>query len=752
MKLSTTLLNQLKETNIEPILVFQIDGIDTLYGSTTIKKVARYGDEDLFYGQDDLVYGGLVPLSNQQALMTLDGTTTSIKQNLAPDKARGTGITSMSIVLVDIANKATELASGAFGEMLFRRCKVWAGFGENSSFSEDFILLFRGVIESIQIEQGKVKFNLSSPDQKRRVLLLPKGDTKLNGAIDNVQTTITLDSVENFFVVPDHPAYSPKDDDVESYVKIEDEYIKFAGISGNQLTGCVRGQFFTSAVAHADQAQAESFYKIEGNAMELALKVMLSDEDQTPYIAGLKASAVNQFITGPIANAIYFGGINFEREYNVRIGDYVRTAGFTQPGNNFVTWAEILDVVVLDTGSYVVVDQTLTDEAVATGTVDFLSSYNSLGVFGMGLNADEVDIEKHDFLRRNFLNSFNYKFYARDEIEDGKEWIESELYRPASCYSLPADKEGLARLSVGLHIAPLPNESIVTISQTNVTKPDRIGVKRSVNKNYYNSILTKFEDTPEDEKFFRKVFTLSGTPYLPEVKGNKTLVIESKGLKDDLSGSTLASAANARLLSRYEGAAEYIDGLEILFSTAVSINVGDIVVFDPSGLNVVNPIDQSRERVAGLWEVVNKDINLKGQAKVDLVNTAFNIQARYGLWSAASRLKTILSQTKFVIEGLSAFPKFGSAAEYRKWENIRNLGVKIRSADWSNVFQTVLTNVTFNTLTVRDAVPFTLTPGMILELSNYDFAETTAEQKLIYAHWTDDNNDFADGGKPYVFI
>jgi len=742
----------LKETNIEPILVFQIDGIDTLYGSKTIKKVARYGDENLFYDNPVFVYGGLVALSNQEPLITLDGTTTSIKQNLAPDKARGTGITSMSIVLVDIDGKATKLASGQFGEILFRRCKVWAGFGENSSFTEDFILLFRGVIESIQIEQGKVKFNLSSPDQKRRVLLLPKGDTKLNGAINNSQTTITLESVENFFVVPDHPAYSPKDDDVLSYVKIEDEIIRYTGISGNTLTGCTRGEFFTTAVGHADQAQAETFFKVEGNAMELALKVMLSDEDQTPYISSLEASAVNQLPSGNFPNSIYFGGINFEREFNVRIGDFVQTSGFTQVGNNFSSWAEIVDVVILDTGSYVVVDQTLTDEPTATGTVDFLSRFNSLGKFGMGLNTDEVDIARHDFLRRNFLFNFDYRFFVKDEIEDGKEWVEAELYRPASCYSLPADRGGLSRLSVGLHIAPLPNENIVTISQANVTKPDRIGVKRSVNKNYYNSILTRFEDTPDEERFFRKVFTVSGTPFLPEVKGNKTLVIDSKGLKDDLSASTLASAANSRLLSRYESAAEYIDGLEILFSSAVTINVGDIIIFDPTGLNVVNQLEQNRARPPGLWEVVNKDLNLKGQAKIDLVNTAFNIDARYGLWSAASRLRTIISQTRFVIEGLSAFPKFGNAAEYRKWENIENLGVKIRSSDWSNVFQTVLIDVSFNTLTVRDAAPFPLTAGMVLELSNYDFAETTEQQKLVYVHWTDDDNDFADGGKPYVWI
>jgi len=748
------LSNKLKETSIEPVLAFEIDGIETIYSTGILRKIPRYGDENLFYDNPSFRYGGLVPLDEikLESIITLQGTTTSIKQNLNPDKARGSGISSMNIVLVDKDQKATRLATGEQGELLFRKCKVWVGFGENSAFREDFILLFRGIIESIDIEQGKVRFQLSSPDQKRRVLLLPKGDTETSVAMTNSQTTVPLKSAENFFVTPEHPLYSPRDESLKSYVRIEDEIIRYTGISGNTLTGCTRGQLGTTAVAHDINTQAETFFTLEGNAMELALKVMLSDKGTDPYLSGLEASSVNQALTQSLTNSIYFGGVNVRREYNVRVGDFVRTAGFTQGANNFSTWREILAVNVLETGSYITVDQALALEPSATGTVDFLSRWNSLGAMGMNLVPDEVDIEKHWFLRSNFLFNFSYRFFLRDSIENGKEWLESEIYRPTSCYSLPADKEGLARMSVGMHISPLPNESIVTISKANITKPDNLSVRRSVNKNYYNSILTKFQDLPLEDEFFRKVFVVSGTQFLTAFKGNKTLVIESRGLRDDLSGDTLSLAAGKRLLNRYQAAAEYIDGLEIFFSTAVQINVGDIVMFDPEGLNVSNPTDNDRQRSAGLWEVVNKDIDVKGKARIDLVNTAFSIEARFGLWSAASKVRTVLSQTEFVIEPFSAFPKFGAANEWQKWNNIPGLGVKIRSANWANVHETRLVNVSLNTLTVETAPSFTLTAGMILELSSYSSTFTTENQKLIYTHWTDDDNNFADGGLPYVWI
>lgn len=754
MKISTTLSNKLKETNIEPRLVFEIDGINNLYTTGGVKVIPRYGDEDLYYGNNDgLVYGGYRLLNNQKPIITLDGTTTKIIQNLSPDKARGTGITTMSVVLVDINGEATKIASGGYNEILFRRCKVWVGFGDNISFPQDYILIMRGIIDSFQALQGKVKFNLSSPDQKRRSLVFPKGDTTLDGAIDASQTNIDLASVTNFFVVPDHPGYSPKDTSVKSYVKIEDEIIEYSDISGNTLVGCARGQLNTVAASHADDTQAETFFKLEGNSMDLALKLMLSDVDQTSYLDNFPAMAVNTFYSEYVANSIFFNGIDLTRQDNVRTGDYVKTSGFTNGANNLSSWTEITNVVTIDTGTYIVLDATLADEAMTSGVVEFLSQYNTLGKAGIGLYPDEVDITKHDFLRRNFLFNFDYRFYIKEDIEELKEFIESELYRPAGCYSLPSDKDGLSRISVGLHAPPLPNESIVVLSRENITKPDVISIDRSVNKNFYNAILVKYNDSPLDDKLTRKVFTIPGTNYLPDYKGNRPLVIESLGMRDDLSGASLSASVSSKLLNRYQAAAEHITKLDILFSAAVQINVGDIIILDPTDLNILNPSGQNRNREKGLWEVVNKELDIKGMARVDLTNTSFNLSVRYGLISATSRVRTVISQSKFVIESPLAYPKYGSDAEYRKWENLAGVAVKIRSSNWSDVFETNITNVSLNTITLADMVPFTIVSGMLMELSNYDFVNITSEQKLIYAHFSDDDNNFpSDSGLAYRLI
>jgi len=315
--------------------------------------------------------------------------------------------------------------------------------------------------------------------QKKRQLLFPKSDLKLDGSINDSQTTITLDSVENLFLVPDHPAYSPKDESLLTYVRIDDEIIEFSGITGLQLTGCIRGSLGTTAAAHDDEAEVNSFYKLEGNAMDLALKLMLSDSEQTDYLENLTATSVGIVDLDVTSNSIYFAGIDLTRDYNVKLGDYVKTQNFTEGANNIATYTEILDVVQVPSGSYIVLDAALIYEVPATGDVSFLSKYNTLGI-GLGMSTDEVDISRHEDLRRNFISNFDYRFFVREEIEEGKAFIEQEIYLPASCYALPIDRNGLARVSVGIHKPPVPGSGIITVSRDNIISPNNLEGNRAI--------------------------------------------------------------------------------------------------------------------------------------------------------------------------------------------------------------------------------------------------------------------------------
>jgi len=753
MILSNRLFNNLRQTNLKPIIVLQIEGVPFLIGSDTINKVPLYGDEGLEYGQSGLVYGALVPIDpdKQKTLLSIDGTTTQIRQSLEPDKARGSGISQMTINLIDKNKEATKLLAGAYGEILFKKCKLWVTFGENSAFNTDFILIFRGVIESVSAEQGRCKLFLNSPDQKKRSQLFIKPDIDLDGAITDIQTTLTVSDVENFFIVPDHPAYSPKDQSLVTCVRIEDEIIRFTGISGNQLTGLTRGFLGTTAAAHDDESQVEGFLVLEGNAIDLALKIMLSDRDQTPYIENLPANLVNSDGVNALANAFFFADVDFNRDFQVEIGDYVKSTGFANSANNLSAWTEVLDFGITDQGSFIVVDAPLVFDGSPTGSVSFLSKYNSLGAFGLKMDPDEVDIDKHEFIKGSFLSEYTMRFFIRDDIESGKEFIEQELYLPTSCYGLPTDNEGLSRVSVGIHKPPIPGTNIITASKNNILNADQLNIQRSVNKNYYSAVVTKYEDLPLDEELRRRSITLVGTPQVPAA-GNKTLLIESRGLRSVFNAKFLAENTQERLLQRYSGAAESIQGARIHFRDAVQVVPGDVIVFDPTDLNMIDNDSQSRQKPPLLMEVINRTVDIKnGSASLELVASGFNIDARFGLVSPASRITNVVGPKQFVISFIYVQSPYGPS-EFRKWNRLTQPAVRIRRFDWSESFETVLVSANSNTVEIRDVPPFTLQVDDIMEFADYGFTDTKGQQKLVYAYLSDDDNDFADGGKYYGLI
>jgi len=105
----------------------------------------------------------------------------------------------------------------------------------------------------------------------------------LNGAITAIDTTITLTSTTGF----------PE----SGRIKIEDEIITYASLSGSNLTGCVRGVNGTTAAAHAD---AEAV---------LCATLIVSETDhgalENDFVTFSDATALGGNITADILNQEY---------------------------------------------------------------------------------------------------------------------------------------------------------------------------------------------------------------------------------------------------------------------------------------------------------------------------------------------------------------------------------------------------------------------------------------------------------------
>lgn len=729
------------KTNIEPNLVLSIDGVGTQYAARTVKKVIQIGDPGLKIG--NFIIGGINNVANQSALIDMSGTTTNIKQSINPDRGLSQSISSMKVSLIDKDLEASKLItpnetlSPAF-DLLGRKAVVWLGF-EGTSFKRDYLIIFRGIIDDIESGAGEIILNLAHPSTKAKTEAFQKAETELDSNLSAYGTSMTVVDTTDF-LAPYTPPAGIDSSTIKYYVRIEDEIIQYEGKTGTTFTSLTRGVLGTSSKAHQTGAKVESFYRLTGDACTLALKILLSGKNG-PFVTGVSiTNFVNVSTTETVANAIFFEGIDLQRDYGLVTGDYITTTGATNAANNF-TNRTIENIVVTTTGSYLIASGAdLVSELSTSATISFQSQYDTLGE-GLALDPDEVDVLEFEDIFRLYLSSFNYDFYLKNKIV-GKDFIEEQILNPAGAYGLPRK----SKYSLGVHAPPLPGSSTPVLDSSNVLNAGKLKIRRTTSLNFQNTVSYSFDEQVLDDKFDKIVVTTDATSAARIPVGVKPLNINSKGLRTSLNGVTLASAATARRLNKYKFGAEFIENVKVNFKTGFPIEVGDVVLLDFASLKITD-IKQggTRSGSARLFQVDNKSMNLKGDVTLKLTDTSFETTTRYATISPASLIKSASSDTTFIIK--ESFRSIFGSNEYKKWEFLIGASIKVRNADFSVSGTAILQSVVGNTITLASSLGFTPSADMVMELDEYD--NQTARVKLIYAFLSDGSNNFADGGIPY---
>lgn len=743
LTLTNSTLSAISQVNIQPNIALTIDGVDQIYTNITIYKVIEIGDE-LTIGEFDI--GESVAISNQSAVLSMSETTTRIKQNINPDTGTSQSISSMTISFVDKDGEASQLVTPneavipAF-DLLGRKANVWLGF-QNTEYKDDYSIIFRGIIDDITIGAGKVNINLADPLTKARTEIFQKADTELTASLNSSDTSCSVTSTADFISVYTPPA-GIDSSFIKLYIRIDDEIIRYEGKTSTTFTSMTRGQLGTTAASHSSGAKIESFYRLTGDAMTLALKVLLSGKNGAFAEDVAITNFVNISPSETVSNAIFFQGVDLERDYGLSTGDYITTTGASNGANNFSN-RTIEQIVKTSSGSYLVASgAALVAELVTSGTISFQSQYDTLGE-GLALDPDQVDVAQFEDIFRLYLSSFNYDFYIKDSL-NGKEFIEKQLFNPASAYGLPRN----AQISVGVHSPPLPGTNIQTLDNTNVLNPGDLKIRRSTNLNFHNTNAYSYDELALDDKFTRFLVTSDADSLARIPVGVKTFRVDSKGMRSSLNGDTLAASATTRRLNKYKFGAEFIEGVKVNFKTGFRIEPGDIVLVDLASLQI-SDIKNSGSRAGEprLFQVDNKEMDIRGTVILRLTDTNFDITARFGSISPASYVRTGLSATSFIIE--ESFSSIFGVNEFKKWEKLIGASIRVRNSSYSTSGTGILQSVVGNTITLASSLGFTPSSGLVMELDEYD--NQPAVIKLIYAFLSDGSNNFADGVIPYEFF
>lgn len=550
-----------------------------------------------------------------------------------------------------------------------------------------------------------------------------KVESNFSNEPQTIQSLTNLDSDTTINVISTQGLLLPSPaNGLRTYVRIDDEVIEYTGLTDTTLTGCTRGALSAlderaEGTFHEIEQTVDSFYRLQGNAIDLTLKLLMSN--------GLEFFASNVQIksivevegVGPIPNAVWFENLNIQDAYGVVIGDKVSITNDQVIANNVVD-AEVQDVIATPFGSYLILTGvTLVSNISSEGLIAFKSKYNLLPE-GLGLGGDEVDVPEFERIKETFASSiFTYDYFLKDSVE-GKEFIDTKLLYPTGAFSLP--RRG--KTSVGYTSPPLGAGSIKVLDSSNTTKPNQNKIRRSINKYFYNNVLFKYNESVIDDKFLSGDLDVNQDSKNRIKVGNKTLVIEVPGLRPSADTNIIIEILKRRFQDKYKFAAESVQ-MSAFYGKVFDTDIGDVVVFGDSNLQLPDTRNGSRNFAPRLFEVVNKSLSIKtGEVKLELLDSAYSLaNGRYGIVSPAS-LTVNAGSSITQIKIKNSFETVSPRRERTKWTPYIGQKLVVHDEDWDFVATTTLVGFAPSDdflMLVDPPLPFIVGDNYVVDIVQY---------------------------------
>jgi len=712
---------------IEPQLILEIEGItgddgsNLIFGTSDVLVPLTFDAEPPFEFDETppLEFDSFVKGKNSRNYISWKKTTKSIKSQLLIDKGGAGSIQNFKVELINKSNELTNLfkSGNLINDIFGQRCELYLNY-VGGSHKADSQLIFQGIIKGISQEHGVFLLDVSHPDQLKRQDLFEQSSTALDGAIDDTQTTITVDDSSEFVI----PTTEQQAIGFKNYLKIDDEFMQILSVAGNDFT-VLRNQLESSSASHDDDADITSHYRLTAQPIEMMLRLMLSNEGNTPYLSDFN---INNFVrtdSGDFNNALWVQNVDLFQKYQITKGDLISSSGASNAANNF-TDRLVLDVVNIPEGSYILIDGAdLTLETATSANISIKSQYN-LYPIGLGMLPRDLDMSKIIEVKNEVdLGLPQIAIDISEEI-NVKEFMERELAKPNALYFIPT-----ARVAVKFTRPPLAGENLVTLSPSNIINIESLSLKRTFGQYFYNAISYKYEFNPVKDKYEQYKSRINTDSIGRVGLGRKALNIEANGFRQGGDVVNIIDNISRRLLDRYKFGARYMSGVQVAWRDSNIIEIGDVV--NLTGIKIPNLETGEATLNDILFEVVNKSTGLKdGKITLDLLETNFSLDDRYAVFSPSSNVASGLTSNSVIIE--PSFSTSGADKEKDKWTDYIPCKVQLHNVDYT--VSQVLTLTGFNPQNENEAQfteALTITPdNTVMDFAPYN--ECTEKQKLIH--------------------
>lgn len=182
-------------------------------------------------------------------------------------------INNFSFKLLDIRESVTKLYAGQTGYLLREPVQIWIGRcnGATSPNAMDFS-------EYYQLPPTRTQ-RINKVDQGYTIQCIENRDKLNSGKFQN-QSILAVDilAATTTITLVDASVFPSS-----GYVQIENEFISYTSIVGNNLTGCIRGEFGSTPADHASMTSVLMAVPLSGNPIDLLLQCLISKGGGGPY-------------------------------------------------------------------------------------------------------------------------------------------------------------------------------------------------------------------------------------------------------------------------------------------------------------------------------------------------------------------------------------------------------------------------------------------------------------------------------------
>jgi len=731
-------------------LVLQIDGIDTLFGLSDTYTRVRYGDPGLVYGMPGLLYGSLRATGAVKPFLQIDSGLT-IQQRIEPESGKG-NIGTITLSLVDYNGEVSALLSpsAAVPEIMGRLCTLYLGFAQ-TSYPEDYVIVYRGNITQIQCPPGLVKLQISDSTNKARQPVFAFGSTSLGADIAATASSPITVTLANTGVLPPQilgpdGTYDPE---VTTYFTVDSEIFQYGptGILSATQVLCTRAVLGSDAADHtlgASVTPSVGFGQAPNSGidgLEFSLKLLLSGWDG-PCISDVALSSIGIDGLDSLPTSFVLSTQDAFFNLGISVGDFFYISGSAASGNNVSGMVTGLSTGPTGRVSRVQTNVTFpTVESSTSALVAFRSQYDTFPVScGAGCSTAEVDVETYQAIDSNYFataGSSSLRLYY-DSPSMAKDTIDGDVNLPLGCYGVSR----YGRISLAITKPPLPGSGsrIVQLDYTNVLDPDKIVTTRATNQRSFYNVISYEYDYDILNQAYQSIQYFVDTESAGNFNQTTILPIQAQGIKTSLGGAAIASARGTALLNRFKNCLVWIE-LTVNWSVGSLIEVSDVVVLVDNGqLQIMNYATGERNLGVQLFEVIDRTYQIvTGNVRLKLLGgLGFDIFSRFGLVSPSSSLNS--GCTTSALRILPSFGQSDNAHEIAKWTPLLGQGIQVHAPDWSVTGSSVLQGVSPTdptALLISPALGFTPASGYILDIAPYPAstaASVDALLKALYCH------------------